>query len=121
MAIADPLLIAAASPTPALSLSVIDRSKPFQADRRDPAGVYASTISHSVSKNGAKRHYVKATQSIVATSPTTGLDSLQVCSVSLSISVPPFGFTVAAVTAMYELLDDLVRAATMASIQNMES
>lgn len=46
MSITDPLAIAAASPTPALSLAVTDRSKPFQADRRDSGGEYALTISH---------------------------------------------------------------------------
>lgn len=121
MSITDPLVITAASPTPALSLAVIDRSKPYQADRSDPGGEYSSTISHTLAKNGAKRHYIKVNDRKVATSPTTGLDSVQTASVSVAISVPPFGFTVAQISALYELMDDVIRAATLASIQNMES
>lgn len=121
MTIADPLAITAASPTPALSLAVIDRSKPYQADRQDAGGIYSSSISHTAAKNGSKRHYVKVTQTIVATSPVTGLDSVQTATASVSISIPPFGFDVAAQTALYELIDDVVRAATLAKILNMES
>lgn len=121
MSVADPLAIAAASPTPALSLAVTDRSKPFQADRRDAGGEYAATISHTRSKNGSARHYIKVTDTKVATSPTTGLDSIQTASASVSISVPPFGFTDAQITALYELLDDVIRAATMEKILNFES
>lgn len=121
MSIADPLAIAAASPTPALSLSVIDRSKPLQADRRDAGGVYSTVISHSVGKNGSTRHYIQVKQEIIATSPVTGLDSKQTGTVSVSIAIPPFGFDVAAQTALYELIDDVVRAATLAKILNLES
>jgi len=121
MSVADPLAISAASPTPALSLAVTDRSKPFQADRRDAGGEYTATISHSMGKNGSKRHYIKVNDTKVATSPTTGLDSIQSASVSVAISVPPFGFTEAQITALYELMDDVIRAATLTKIQNMES
>lgn len=121
MSITDPLSIAAAAPTPALSLAVVDRSKPYQADRQDAGGVYASTISHTLARNGAKRHYIKVSNTKVATSPITALDSIQVATVSVSISVPPFGFTDAETTALYELVDDVIRAATLAKILNMES
>lgn len=121
MSVADPLAITAAAPTPALSLAVTDRSKPFQADRRDAGGEYSATISHSSAKNGSRRHYIKVMDTKVATSPTTGLDSVQTASVSVSIAVPPFGFTDVQITALYELLDDVVRAATLAKILNMES
>lgn len=121
MSVADPLLIVAAAPTPALSLAVTDRSKPFQADRRDPGGEFAAVISHTQAKNGSKRHYIKVTDTKIATSPTTGQDSVQTASVSVSIAVPPFGFTDTQVTALYELIDDVVRAATLAKILNMES
>lgn len=121
MSIADPLAISAATPTPALSLAVTDRSKPYQADRRDAGGEYSSTISHTVSKNGTAKHYIKVMDAKVATSPTSGLDSVQTASASVAITVPPFGFSVAQITALYELLDDVIRAATLASIQNFES
>lgn len=121
MSIADPLAITAASPTPALSLAVTDRSKPFQADRRDAGGEYALSISHSQAKNGSARHYIKVTDSKTATSPTTGLNSVQTATVSVSISVPPFGFSVAEQTALYELIDDAIRAATLVKILNFES
>lgn len=121
MSLSDPLVIVAAAPTPALNLAITDRSKPFQADRRDSGGEYSASISHSKAKNGAARHYIKVSDAVVATSPITGLDSLQTATVSVAISVPPFGFTEAAITALYELMDDVIRAATLAKIQNFES
>lgn len=121
MSITDPLVIAAASPTPALAFAVIDRSKPMQSDRQDAGGVYTNTFSHQLAKSGAKRHYIKVSHTVIATSPITALDSKQVASVSVSISVPPFGFTIADITALYELIDDTIRAATLEKIQNMES
>jgi hypothetical protein len=121
MSIADPLVIAAAAPTPALNFAVVDRSKPFQSDRQDAGGVYTNTFSHQLARSGAKRHYIKVSNTKIATSPITALDSKQVASVSVSISVPPFGFTDVEITALYELIDDAVRAATLPKILNMES
>lgn len=121
MAITDPLAIAAASPTPALSLAVVDSSKPYTAVRRDAGGEYALTITHTPQKNGSVRHYLNASRTVVATSPITGGDSQQTMSVSLAFSVPAFGFDSAAKTAMYELMDDIVRASTLAKIFNRES
>lgn len=121
MSITDPLAISAASPTPALSFAVTDRSKPFQADRSDAGGEYAMTVSHSSQKNGTARHYIKVTDTVIATSPVTGLDSKQIASLSVSIVVPPFGFDTAAITALYELMDDVIRAATLVKILNNES
>jgi len=119
--IADPLAISAAAPTPALSLAVIDSSKPYTAVRRDSGGEYQLTISHTPSRNGSVRHYLNVSRTVVATSPVTGVDSQQTMSVSLAFSVPPFGFDTNAKTAMYELLDDIVRQATLAKIFNRES
>lgn len=121
MSITDPLVIGAAAPTPALNFAVVDRSKPYQSDRQDAGGVYANTFSHQLARSGAKKHYIKVTQTKIATSPITALDSKQVASCSVSISVPAYGFTEADITALYELIDDTVRAATLAKIQNMES
>lgn len=121
MAIVDPLAVAAAAPTPALSFAVVDSSKPYTAVRRDAGGEYALTITHTPQKNGSVRHYLNVSRTIVATSPVTGVDSLQTMSVSLAFSVPAFGFNTADKTAMYELMDDIVRASTLAKIFNRES
>ena len=121
MSLPDPLVIAAAAPTPAINFAVVDRSKPFQADRMDAGGVYTNTFSHQIARSGAKRHYVRVEHTKIATSPITALDSKQVASVSVSISEPPFGFSQADITALYELIDDAIRAATMPKILNMES
>lgn len=119
--IADPLVIAAATPTPALNLAVVDSSKPYAAVRQDNGGVYSATIEHTPSKNGSVRHYIKVVQKKLVTSPTSGLDSYQTATVSCAIQVPPFGYSVADMTAMYELLDDVMRAASLAKILNNES
>lgn len=123
MALADPLVIAARAPTPALNLAVTDTSKPYETSRRDAgtSGEYTATISHQISKNGAARHYVRVVDTKVALSPITNVNSNVTAAVSLSISVPPFGFTSAQITALYALLQDVITAATMGKILNNES
>lgn len=121
MAITDPLAIVAASPTPALSFAVVDSSKPYTAIRRDAGGEYQLTITHTPQKNGSVRHYVNISRTVNATSPITGGNSLQTMTVSTAFSVPAFGFDNTAKAAMYELMDDVLRAATLSKIFNRES
>jgi hypothetical protein len=75
-------------------------------------------VQHTPGRNGSQRHYVKITQTkdVVVDSKTTK----QSATVSMSLSSTPLGFDVADMTAMYELLDDVVRAATLAKIINNE-
>ncbi len=118
MALTDPLAISAASPTPALNFAVVDSSKPYTVHRSAPEGEYTMMIQHTPGKNGSQRHYVKITQTkdVVLDDRTTKQSS----TVSMSLSASPLGFDAADLTAMYELLDDVVRAATLAKIINNE-
>ena len=123
MALADPLVIAARAPTPALNLAVTDTSKPYETSRRDAGtnGEYTATISHQISKSGAARHYIRVADTKVALSPITNVNSNVSAAIALSISVPPFGFTTAQITALYALHMDVIAAATLAKILNNES
>jgi hypothetical protein len=100
----DPITIAAASPTPALIFAIIS-SDGIGTERQDAGGVYSLTINHQKGK-GSNRHYMKISQVADAVNPYTGTTSKQIATVSLSISVPPFGFTEAAMVALVKALTD---------------
>jgi hypothetical protein len=100
----DPITIAANAPTPALVFAVV-KSDGYGSERRDAGGVYALVINHEKSKS-ADRHYVKISETKDATSPYTGTTSKQVASVSLSVSVPAFGWTAAQAVDLIEALID---------------
>jgi hypothetical protein len=104
--LADPVTVAAASPTPSLVLATI-RSDGYGSERVDTGGNgYSVVINHSKTKGGGSRHYVQMTQKVDAVDPYSGLTKPQVCSVSFSISRPSFGFTDAAVIALAKALSD---------------
>lgn len=103
--LADPVTIAANSPTPSLVLATI-KSDGYGSERVDTgAHGYSVIINHTKSKNG-NRHYVQMTQSVDAVDPYSGLTKKQTASVSFSISRPPFGFTDAAIIALATALSD---------------
>lgn len=102
----DPIAVDANTPTPALSFVMI-RQDGLGSERRDSAGIYALTINHSTSKSG-DRHYVKLTQTVDAVNPYSGLTSQQSASVSVSIAKPAFGFTDAALAALYQAILDSI-------------
>jgi hypothetical protein len=90
--LADPVTIAANSPTPQLVLAVV-KTDGYGSERVDTGGSgFGTVIVHTPGKNG-NRHYVKMTQTKDATNPYSGLTQKQTASVSLSISRPAFGFT----------------------------
>lgn len=121
MALPDPVTIAAHSPTPQLVLSVI-KSDGYGSERRDAGGEFNVITNHDSSK-GADRHYVKVTQTKDAVNPYTGTTSKQVASVSLSISIPKFGWTAAQAEALVNVLTDYISDSevTVAKILQFQS
>lgn len=110
MALADPISVAAAAPTPALTFSVVKRDG-YGSERWDVTNGYTLTFNHSTSNNNGERHYMKVSQTLDATSPYTGDVSKQTANVSISASFPPFGWDAAAKAALVKaLLDTLADA-----------
>jgi hypothetical protein len=102
--LADPITIAANSPTAQLVFSVV-KADGYGSERRDAAGIFSLVINHERTKS-ADRHYVKISEQKDATNPYTGTTSKQVASCSLSLSVPPFGWTAAQAVDLVEALID---------------
>jgi hypothetical protein len=103
--LADPVTIAAASPTPSLVFATI-KSDGYGAERVDTGGNgYTVIINHTRGKAG-NRHYVQMTQTKDATDPYTGATRKQTASVSFTISRPSFGFTDADIIALAKALTD---------------
>jgi hypothetical protein len=103
--LADPVIVAARSPTPELTLSVV-RSDGYGAERADTGGSgYTVVTQHTPSKNGT-RHYLKISKTVDAVNPYSGLTQKQIASVSLSISRPAFGFTDSTMEDVVEVLLD---------------
>jgi hypothetical protein len=104
--LADPVTIAAASPTPALVLAVV-KSDGYGSERVDTGGNgYSIIINHSKPKGGGSKHYLQLVQTLDATNPYTGATQKQVCSVSMTVVRPAFGYTDAAVVALMKALTD---------------
>jgi hypothetical protein len=101
----DPISIAANSPTPGLTFSV----KAFNGEgstRMDIPHQYGLTFQHSSTANGGERHYMQIAQTLQATNPLTGGVSLQTAKVSLSVSIPSFGWAIADKVALVQALID---------------
>lgn len=103
--LADPVTIAAASPTPTLVLSRT-RSDGYGSERIDTGGNgYTVITQHSKTGKGS-RHYVQIVQTVNAVDPYSGLTKSQVASCSFTINRPSFGFTDAAIVALAKALTD---------------
>lgn len=103
--LADPVTIAASSPTPSLVLS-ITKSDGYGSERVDSGGYgYVVTTKHDRAKSG-NRHYVQLAVTKDATNPYNALVQSQRCAVSFSIIRPAFGFTDADVIAAAKALTD---------------
>lgn len=103
--LADPVTIAAASPTPELVFATI-RQDGYGSERTDTGGNgYTVIINHTRGKQGT-RHYVQMTKVVDAVDPYSGLTKKQTASVSFTISRPQFGFTDAAIIALAKALSD---------------
>jgi len=101
----DPITVAAASPTPALNFYIISSDGTGSVRKHDGTDLYVLTFNHSTGKAG-DRHYMQIALTVDAVSPYTGLTSKQKATVSLSVAVPPFGFSSAAVVALIKALTD---------------
>jgi hypothetical protein len=122
MALADPITVAAAAPTPALNFYVVKQDGYGSERRHDGADKYVLTFNHSSGKGG-DRHYMQIKLTIDAESPYTGLTSQQTASVSLSVTVPPYGFDSTAMVALIKALTDTLADAdvTSAKFLNFQS
>jgi len=108
--LADPFTIAANAPTPSLVMA-ITKSDGYGSERVDTGGNgYNTVINHTPGKNG-DRHYFKITLTKDATNPYSGLVQKQTASVSVSVAVPPFGFTTANMVDLWEALVDSINDA----------
>jgi hypothetical protein len=103
--IADPVTVAAASPTPSLVLSVV-KSDGYGSERVDTGGNGYTVITNHTKNKAGSRHYVQMTQTVDAVDPYSGLTRKQVASVSITIARPLFGFTDAAIVALAKALTD---------------
>lgn len=122
MSLPDPITVAASSPTPALTFSVIKRDG-IGSERWDVPNGYQLTFNHSTNPGNGERHYMKLSQTLNATSPYTGLVSRQTANVSISASYPPFGWDAAAKAALIKALTDTLADSdvTNARFVNFES
>lgn len=103
--LADPVTIAAASPTPSLVLAIV-KSDGYGSERVDIGGnPYRVVINHTTNKTGS-RHYVQILQTVDAVDPYSGLTRKQTASCSLTIARPLFGFTDATMIALAKALTD---------------
>ncbi|DAD51920.1 coat protein [ssRNA phage Gephyllon.1_16] len=104
--LADPVNVAAASPTPALAFTIVKQDG-YGSERKDSGGNgYAVITNHSYQKGGGDKHYVQMTLVVNAVDPYSGLTKKQTASVSLTIVRPSFGFTDAAMVALCKALTD---------------
>ena len=103
--LADPVTVAAASPTPELKLAVV-KADGYGSERVDTnAGGYSSIINHAKTKKGT-RHYLQLLLTKNATDPYSGLTQQVVASVSFTINRPSFGFSDADMVALAKALTD---------------
>jgi len=100
----DPITVAAHTPTPALTFSVIQFDG-MKSVRSDAANDYSLTIEHTPTKSGV-RHYMQIKKRLLVTNPTTGGQSYQEASASLTVFVPTYGFDIAAMSALITALTD---------------
>lgn len=117
--LADPMAIAARSPTPAVNLAVI-RADGYGSERRDVNGLYSAIINHSNGRNGT-RHYLQMKWTKDATNPYSGLVTPQTASVSIALQRPAYGFTASEMDQLWLLAYDAYVVATTAKLLNFQS
>lgn len=103
----DPITVAAASPTPALTFTIIKQDG-YGTERVDSGGNgYSTLINHSKSKNG-NTHYVQMIQTKDVTDPYSGATRPQKATVSLTIRRPVSGFSDVDMVALTKALTDFL-------------
>lgn len=120
--LADPIVVTANSPTPALTFAVV-KSDGFGSERWDVPNGYTLVFNHQTNPKSGERHYLKLSQTLDATSPYTGDVSKQTAFVSLSISIPPFGWDLAHKNALVQALLDTINDSqvTIAAVNSFQS
>lgn len=106
----DPIAVAASAPTPALSFTRLSWAGQTSI-WRDSTNNYQLDMNHSAPLNQAEKHYLKLTQFITAVNPITGGNSYQQATVSLSVSIPAFGWTASTKSALIKALTDTLNDA----------
>lgn len=103
--LADPVTVAAASPTPETKFSIVKHDG-YGSERVDTnSGGYSCVINHQKTKTGS-RHYVQIVQTKNATDPYSGLVRSVTASASFTLARPSFGFSDAEMIALAKLLSD---------------
>jgi hypothetical protein len=103
--LADPVDVAAASPTPALSFKIVKQDG-YGSERRDATAGYTVITNHQTLKGGGDKHYLQMLKVVVAPDPVTGVNKKYTASCSLTIVRPVTGFTDADVVALCKALTD---------------
>lgn len=107
MSLADPVTIAAASPTPALVFAITRGNPAGYGNERIDTGNNGYTMITQHAKSGkGSRHYLQILQTVDAPDPFTGQTKRMTASCSLTINRPLFGFTDAAIVALAKALTD---------------
>jgi hypothetical protein len=101
----DPIGVSANSPTPALSFAVVSYDGTGSV-RKDVTNGYELSFSHSSNAKTGERHYMQLKQNIVGVDPITGGNASLTASVSLSVSIPTFGWTATTKAALVQALLD---------------
>ena len=118
--LADPVNVAAASPTPALAFTIV-KNQDYGSERVDSGGNgYTVVINHQRTKAGGDRHYVQMTKTVNAVDPYSGLTRKQLASVSLTISRPSFGFSDADMVALCKALTDFRDTSTVTTARLLQ-
>jgi len=102
----DPIAIAASSPTPALTFGVVDIS-PYASLRLDAPNNWSLKFSHKrpTTKN-SETHYMQIQQTRSVVDPVTGATAPATASASISVSVPPNGWSDAEKVKLLQALTD---------------
>lgn len=119
---ADPITVAADSPTPALNFGVV-AFVGEGSNRKDVANGYALNFNHSQNAKTGEKHYMQLQQTLTAVDPITGGNSVQTASVSLSVSIPSFGWDASHKQALVKALLDTLNDSdvTIAGFLNFNS
>lgn len=102
----DPVPVGASAPNPAYSWQVI-KADGYGSERLDVGTQDRLVITHEKAKGG-DRHYLKITETKDATNPYTGTTQKMQATCSVSLSIPPFGWTEAQAAALYKALVDTI-------------
>jgi len=107
----DPIPVAASAPNPAFNFGMI-QTDGYGSKRRDSTNALDLAFQHTRGLGKANdRHYMQLSKTIIATNPYTSLSQTQTLSASISVTVPPYGFTEAdVVNHIKALLDTLADA-----------